>query len=81
MMYVLANRNSTIIGRSMTVEAAMRSSGNDPASVVNTCSPYGSVRERESEVMYSGQTKEFHDDSAFKSMMVKSDGFAHTEHC
>lgn len=65
-----------IIGSTTTVEAAINSSGLEPASVVNTCKPHGSVRFSVEEITYIGHINEFQLASAFKRMIVTSDGLA-----
>ena len=75
-MYFLAKTNKIIIGITITLDAAIKSSCREPASVVKAWSPYGKVLERLSDVMYKGHIKEFHEESAFNKTIVNNEGFA-----
>ena len=75
-MDLRAKRKRRIIGSTTTVEAAMRSSGLEPASVVNTCRPHGSVRLFVEEMTYIGHMNEFQLARALRRMIVTSDGRA-----
>ena len=59
-----------IIGSTTTVEAAICCSGLDPASVVKTCRPQGSVRLLSVMITYIGHMKLFQLASAFRRITV-----------
>ena len=76
MMDFRAKRNRIIIGKTTTVDAAMSSSGREPASVVNAYNPKGNVRLAVVFITSRGHINEFHATRAFNNMIVTKEGLA-----
>ena len=75
-MYLRANRNRITTGKTTTEEAAISNSGYEPASVVKTCKPHGSVRFSLLTMTYIGHMNEFQLAKPLSRMIVISDGRA-----